>query len=58
MSQINEELQAQQAKDIGKAMKEVFGDIPVIDAGKEKLRFLQERIAEEQEKVRAEAARR
>lgn len=58
MSQINEELQAQQAKDIGKAMKEVFGDIPVIDAGKEKMRFLQDRIHEEQEKIRAESAKR
>lgn len=58
MSQINEELQAQQAKDIGEAMKKVFGDIPVIDAGKEKLRFLQDRIAEEQEKARAESAKR
>lgn len=58
MSEISRELQEQQAKDVGEAMKKVFGDIPVIDASKERLRFLQDRICEEQEKARAEVTKR
>jgi hypothetical protein len=54
MSEINRALQDQQAKDVGEAFKEIFGNIPVIDHSKEKLRFLQDRIAEEQQKARAE----
>lgn len=58
MSQINEELQRQQAKDMGEAIRKVFGDIPVIDVNKEKARYLQDRITEELEKSRAESAKR
>lgn len=32
MSEISKELQEQQMKDAGAAMKKIFGDIPVIDA--------------------------
>lgn len=31
MSMISKELQDQQTKDVGEAMKKIFGDIPVID---------------------------
>lgn len=58
MSEISRELQEQQAKDVGEAMKKIFGDIPAIDAGHERLRFLQDRITEEREKVRAESKKR
>lgn len=58
MSQISRELQEQQDKDIGKAFEKIFGDIPTIDKTKEKIRFLNDRIAEAQEKARAESEKR
>lgn len=59
MSQINEELQRQMNADIGEAFKKVFGEsTPTIDYDKERLRFLEDRIRQEEEKARAESAKR
>lgn len=58
MSQISRELEEQQAKNVADAMEKVFGNIPTIDYDKERLRFLQDKIREEQEKARAESAKR
>lgn len=65
MSMINEELQRQQDKDIGAAIRKVFGDgVPTIDAKEieaqeEARKSLDEKLQRlQQERARAESAKR
>lgn len=58
MSEISRELQAQIDAEVAPVMKKMFGNIPTIDTNKERLRFLNDRIREEEEKALAESQNR